>query len=101
MLSGRLLPPSLPLLGPSQEGRRRPREGWQGKEEGRSRPFKSRGAEPCDLQGSAQWYFLPEKGPNRNIGKIENYIIIIITIYIHKFVVLDPEVSKDFCLITF
>ena len=82
MLSGRLLPPSLPLLGPSQKGRGRPREGWQGKEEGRSRPFKSRGAEPCDLQGSsAQWCFLPEKGPNRNIGKIENYIIIIITIY--------------------
>ena len=55
--------------------RRAEGEGWQGKEEGRSRPFKSRGAEPCDLQGSAQWYFLPKKSLNGNIGKIENYII--------------------------
>ena len=91
MLWGRLLgPPSRPS--PSHaarwaglavlSGRRGPGEGWIGTEEGRSRPFKSRGAEPCDLQGSsAQWCFLPEKGPNRNIGKIENYIIIIITMY--------------------
>ena len=87
MLWGRLLgPPSLPdgpdwLSYLTGEGRGKA-EGWKGTEEGRSRPFKSRGAEPCDLQGSsAQWYFLPEKGPNRNKGKIENYIIIIITIY--------------------
>ena len=30
--------------------------------------------------GSAQWCFLPEKSPNRNIGKIKNYVIIIITL---------------------
>ena len=57
MLWGRLLgPPSLPdgpdwLSYLTGEGRGKA-EGWKGTEEGRSRPFKSRGAEPCDLQGS-------------------------------------------------
>ena len=60
-------------------GRRGPGEGWQGKEEGRSRPFKSRGAEPCDLQGGTYGIFYTKKVPIDK-GNFENYIIRLITI---------------------
>ena len=84
MLWGRLLgPPSLPdgldwLSYLAGEGRGKA-EGWKGTEEGRSRPFKSRGAEPCDLQGGTMAYST-RKSLIGLIGKIENYIIKLITI---------------------